>query len=360
MRGEAVSSTFAVERTQRSRLAGVDLSSVAFSSVFSDHMFSAEFRDGRWSDGQIEPYGPIPLEPSISALNYGVATFEGLKAHRGPDGTPLVFRPRTNALRLQQSAERLAMPPPPEALFLEALRALVRLDHAWFPPADAGALYIRPVLFSVDTSIRVQPAERFKFVVFTFPYSAYYSGFVDITTTERYVRAFPGGTGAAKAAGNYAGSLIAEREARAEGFHSTLWLDGHERRYVEECGVMNPFFVFEDRIVTPPLAGTIMPGVTRDSVITLLRDRGWTVLEEPVAIDDVFRAHDNGTLKECFGTGTAATLSHIGRIRHAGRIIEPPPLEQRKVGRAVREKLVAIMTGREPDPYGWIDKVRLR
>jgi branched-chain amino acid aminotransferase len=358
MRGETSSSTIAVERTPRSRLAGIDLSSVAFSSVFSDHMFSAEFRDGEWSGGQIEPYGPIPLEPSISALNYGVAIFEGLKAHRGPDGAALIFRPRANAQRLQQSAVRLAMPPPPESLFLEGLRELIRLDREWLPQADAGALYIRPLLFSIDTSARVQPAERFKFVIFTFPYSAYYSGFVDITTTERYIRAFPGGTGAAKAAGNYAGALIADQEARADGFHSTLWLDAHERRYVEECGVMNPFFVFDDCIVTPPLGGTILAGVTRDSVVTLLRDMGWTVREEPIAIGDVFRAHDNGTLKECFGTGTAATLSHIGRIRHRGRIIEPAPLEQRKVGRAVRDKLVAIMSGRGPDPYGWIDAVR--
>jgi branched-chain amino acid aminotransferase len=344
-----------IERAAHSRVGDVDLATVGFSTVFSDHMFSAEFRDGLWSSGKIRPYGPLLLEPSISALHYGVSVCEGLKAHRSPNGTPLLFRAQENARRLQRSAARLAMAIPPEALFLEGLRELVRVDHAWIP--EAGALYIRPLLFSTDASIRVKPAERFDFLIFTFPYGSYYAAPVDLLVTERYVRAFPGGTGDVKASGNYAASLIADQEARVAGFQSVMWLDGQERRFIEECGVMNVFFVIGEEIVTPSLSATILPGVTRDSVITLARDMGYRVREERVAIEDVFFAHQNGALKECFGTGTAATISHIGRIRYQDRTIALPPVEKRTIGPAVLQKLAGVMTGRQDDPYGWVERV---
>jgi branched-chain amino acid aminotransferase len=347
-----------VERVGRSRVGDVDLATVAFSSVFSDHMFSAECHHGQWSAARVEPYGPITLEPSVSALHYGVSVFEGLKVHRGPTGAPLLFRVAENARRLQRSAARLAMTLPPESLFLDGLRALIRIDQAWVPPADAGALYVRPILFSIDPAVRVKPAEHFRFLIFTFPYGSYYSAPVDVVATERYVRAFPGGTGDIKPGGNYAASLIAEEEARAIGFNSVMWLDGREHRYIEECGVMNAFFVVGDEVITPPLKGTILPGVTRDSVISLLRAMGIRVREEPIAIDELFRYHAGGTLKECFGTGTAATVSHIGRIRYRSETIELPPVAQRTVGPAVREKLLAVMTGRAPDPYGWVETVQ--
>jgi branched-chain amino acid aminotransferase len=357
MHSETASFTFPVERVTKSRVQEVELTNVPFSSVFSDHMFSAEFQDGHWSDGRIQPYGPIPLAPSISGLHYGISVFEGMKAHQAADGQPLLFRPRENARRFQRSAERLAMSPVPEALFLDGLRELVRLDRAWIPPADLGALYIRPILFSVEPSIRVKPADRCQFIIFTFPFGAYFSSPVDLLVSERYVRAFPGGTGDTKPAGNYAASLLADQEARNAGFTSVMWLDGIEHRYVEECGVMNIFFVLGSEVVTPPLGGTILPGITRDSVITLLRDMGHQVKEERIAIDDLFRYHDKGDLLECFGTGTAATVSHVGRVRHKDRTIELPAVQDRKLGPAVREKLLALMTGREPDPYGWVERI---
>jgi branched-chain amino acid aminotransferase len=209
----------------------------------------------------------------------------------------------------------------------------------------------------VDPSIRVKPADRCQFLILTFPFGAYFAAPVDVLVCERYVRAFPGGTGDTKPAGNYAAGLVAEQEARKAGLTSVMWLDALERRYVEECGVMNVFLVIGEEVVTPPLSGTILPGITRDSVITLLRDIGYRVKEERIAIDEVFRSHERGELRECFGTGTAATVSHVNRIRYKDRIIELPAVENRKVGPLAREKLLGIMTGREQDPYGWVERI---
>jgi branched-chain amino acid aminotransferase len=346
-----------VERTASSRLREVDFAKVGFSDVFSDHMFTAEYRDGRWKEGVIRPYGPISLSPSVSALHYGVSVFDGMKAHKSPEGRPLLFRPVDNARRFQRSAARLAMTPAPEDLFLDALRELVRLDQSWIPPAEIGALYIRTLQFSDDPSIRVKPADQYQFIVLTFPYGAYYAAPVDVLVCDRYVRAFPGGTGDTKAAGNYAAGLLADLEARDAGYGSVMWLDAMERRYVEECGVMNVFFVIGDEVITPPLTGTILPGVTRDSVITLLGDMGLRVREEPVSIDELLNKYDAGEVRECFGTATAASVSHVRRLRYKDRVLELPPIEERTVGPAVREKLLGIMTGRDPDPHGWVEQV---
>jgi branched-chain amino acid aminotransferase len=334
---------------------------VAFSSVFSDHMLVAEYRDGAWCQASIRAYGPLALAPSVSSLHYAVSVFEGLKAHRMPAGEVALFRPRENARRLNRSALRLAMPEVPESLFLGGLKRLVRLDQQWVPAGNAGALYVRPCYFSVDESVRPRPPERCLFVIFTFPFGAYFPAPVDALVAERYVRAFPGGTGDVKPAGNYAAALLADREARDAGFGTVLWLDARERRYVEECGVMNVFFVLAGqsgpRVVTPELSGTILPGVTRDSVLTLLRDMGLVAEQRRVAIDEVLAAHERGTLLECFGTGTAATLSHVRRIRYRDRDYELPPVETRTVGPAVREQLMAIATGRAPDRHGWLERV---
>ena len=346
-----------IDKVVNSRLREVDFSTLVFGSVFSDHMFTAEFQDGRWSDGLIQPYGPIELSPNISALQYGISVFEGMKAHKSADGHALLFRARENALRLQRSAARLAMPAVPESLFVDAVRELVCLDQEWIPPADKGALYIRPVLFSVDPSLRVKPADRYQFVIFTSPFGAYFSAPIDVLVSEQYVRAFPGGTGDIKPAGNYAAALLADQEARDAGCNAVMWLDAQERRYIEECGVMNVFFVLGEDVVTPPLSGTILPGITRDSVITLLRELGYRVKEDRISIEELQSSYDRGELRECFGTGTAATVSHVRRIRYQDRTMELPPLEKRKVGAAVRDKLLAVMTGHEADPHGWVESI---
>jgi branched-chain amino acid aminotransferase len=346
-----------IQRARESRLPGIDLANVPFSSVFSDHMLVAELRDGAWGEPAIQPYGPLPLPPSITALHYGVSVFEGLKAHRSPGDDVLLFQPWENARRLNRSAARLAMPEVPESLFLEGLRELLRLDKAWVPPHGSGALYIRPCFFSVDESLRVKPAERYLFVIFTFPFGAYFSAPVDALVTDRYVRAFPGGTGDTKPAGNYAPALLADKEARDGGFTTVMWLDARDHRYVEECGVMNVFFVVGDRVLTPELTGTILPGVTRQSVITLLGEMGYAVEQRRISIEEVKEHHRRGRLRECFGTGTAATVSHIQRIRHGDEEMALPPVQERTVGPAVRERLIAIATGRSPDTHGWIEKL---
>jgi branched-chain amino acid aminotransferase len=330
-------------------------SEIAFSSVFSDHMFTATWRQNRWADAGIRPYGPLSLSPNISALQYGLSVFEGLKVQRMPDGRVALFRPASNARRLNISARRLAMPEVPEALFLEALRTLVRLDQAWVPQHGTGALYVRPCLFATDPSVRVRPPEECLFVIFTFPFSSYYSGTVDLLVSESHVRAFPGGTGDIKPAGNYAPTLLAEREARDAGLHSVLWLDGVHRSFIEECGVMNIFFVLDDEVITPPLEGTILPGITRDSALTLLRDMGARVTERRVSIEELVESHRAGRLRECFGTGTAATLSRIGRIRYRNEDLRLPAGRPDAVGSVLRERLNGVASGTQPDRHQWLE-----
>jgi branched-chain amino acid aminotransferase len=346
-----------LERVAESRWIDADWSTVPFGSLYSDHMLVAEFRDGAWQEPVLRPYGPLLLAPSISALQYGLSVFEGMKAHRAPGGEVLLFRPSENARRFRRSAARFVMPEVPEALFLEGIKALVGVDEKWVPPHGAGALYIRPVLFSVDPSIRPRPGERFLFVAFSCPFASYYPAMLDVLVTRRYARAFPGGTGDIKPGGNYAPTFLADVEAQANGCQTVLWLDGPEQRYLEECGAMNVFVVLDDRVVTPQLSGTFLPGVTRDSVITLLRDMGYAVEERRLAIDEVVEAHRSGRLRECFGTGTAATLSHVGRIRHEDEDLVLPPAEARVVGSAVRGRLLAIMNGLAHDAHGWLERL---
>lgn len=351
-------SAIRIQPVPRSRVDEIDFSSLGFSQVFSDHQLVAEYRDGQWGEPEILPYGPLPIPPSASSLQYGVSIFEGMKAHRTPTGEVALFRPWDNARRFHRSAARMAMPAVPEEMFLETLRELVRLDHRWVPPFGGGALYIRPCLFSIDPSLRVKPADRFLFNIVTSPFGSYFAAPVAALATEKYVRAFPGGTGDVKPAANYAPSLLAEREAVEAGCHTVLWLDGQEHRYVEECGLMNVFFVVDDRVLTPELGGTILPGLTRDTAIRLLRDQGFEVEEGRIAIDQLFAWHREGRLRESFGTGTAATLSHLARIRYRDQELVLPPVEERTIGPALRERLVGLMTGAIPDPYGWLDPVR--
>ena len=353
----STATTVNVERVEISRIDQVDFSDLTFGTIFSDHMLYVEYRNGSWQRPTIKPYGSLHLAPSISALQYGVSVFEGLKAHRSTTNDALLFRPLENARRLNRSARRLAMPEVPESLFLSGLIELVRQDRAWLPPSCSGALYIRPCYFSIENSIRVKPAEEYAFVIFTCPVGTYYNAPLEIFATEKYTRAFPGGTGDIKPAGNYAAALIADFEAREAGFNSVMWLDAIERRYIEECGVMNIFFVMNNSVVTPSLGGTILPGVTRDSVITLLRDMNVEVVERRISIDELAEANSKGTLMECFGTGTAATVAHVRRIRCGEIEITLPAIETRRVGPRVLDRLVGIMTGAEPDIHGWIERI---
>jgi branched-chain amino acid aminotransferase len=297
------------------------------------------------------------MAPSTSALHYGQSVFEGFKAHRTVDGGVALFRAKDNFARLQRSAARFAMPAVPEAPFLDGLVELVRLDREWVPRREGGALYIRPIYFATDEALGVRPSKRYRLVILTCPVGPYFKEPVRVVAEEKYVRAFPGGTGDTKPAGNYGGSLLASGLAQKQGYHNVIWLDGREHRLVEECGMMNIFFVVRGTAVTPPLGGTILPGVTRDSLLTLLPEIGIPAEERPLPIDEVFAAFDRGEVSEAFGAGTAATVAPIELIAWRGREIRLAAGGPGSVAERARARLTAIRTGAVPDTHGWLMRV---
>ncbi len=345
-----------VERVPTSRLPEVDFSSLGFGNVFSDHMFSMCHLDGRWQRPEIVPCEPIPLHPGCLALHYGQSVFEGLKAFRGGDGRIRLFRPDRNARRFEDSCRRLCVPPLPEGLFERAIEELVRMDREWIPRARGQALYIRPIVFAEESHLEVRPATRYRFVVMTAPVRNYYDpgvGAVALKVQDRYTRAAPGGVGFAKTAGNYAASLLPGDEARREGYDQALWLDGAEHRYVEEVGQMNIFFHIGDRVVTPSLRGTILPGVTRECVIELLRDSGHRVEERLVEISEIVEASERGSLREAFGAGTAAVVTPVGRIGYRGRDCVVNEGRAGPLSRMLYDAILGIQLGERNDSRGW-------
>jgi branched-chain amino acid aminotransferase len=348
-----MSRPIAITQVAQSRLTEALRENSEFGSTFSDHMFVADWEAGSWKTPQIVPFGPISFSPALTPFHYGQAIFEGFKAHSTPAGVAL-FRPRENFSRLNRSAARLAMPEIPEPLFLEGVKELVRLDRDWIPHREGGALYVRPTYFGVDDTLLVRPANRFRLIVMTCPVGPYFAQPIRLLAEERFVRAFAGGTGDSKAAGNYAGGLLAARLAQEKGFHNVLWLDGVERRYVEESGVMNVFLVLDGKAITPPLGGTILPGVTRDSALTLLREMGIPAVERQISIDELLSAHAAGKLTEAFGAGTAAIVAPIACIRYRDRDLQFPAVTDSSVAARLRSRLVAIQTGREPDIHNWL------
>ena len=343
-----------VTRVSPSRLTEALRENSEFGATFSDHMFVADWEAGSWRPPQIVPFGPISFSPALTPFHYGQAIFEGFKAHRTPNNGVALFRPRENFARLNRSAARLAMPEIPEALFIDGVTQLVRLDSDWIPHREGGSLYVRPVYIGVDDTLLVRPANRYRLIIMTCPVGPYFSQPIRLLAEERFVRAFPGGTGDSKAAGNYAGGLLAARLAQEKGFHNVLWLDGTEHRYVEESGVMNVFFVLDGTAITPPLGGTILPGVTRDSALTLLRELGIPVQERRITMDELLATHAAGTLTEAFGAGTAAIVAPIACIRYRERELQFTPPADSSVAARLRSHLVAIQTGREPDRHNWL------
>ena len=346
-----------VTRTTTPRFSEQLRDSAAFGAVFSDHVLVADYVDGHWGEPVIVPYGPMHLPPAPGVAHYGQGIFEGFKAFPREGGGAALFRPDANHARMNRTCERMAMPEISASIFIEGTRALVAVDRQWIPAKPGSALYIRPVMFAIGEPLGVRPSERYRFIIETCPSGPYFSGNVDLLAEETYVRAFPGGTGAAKCAGNYAGSLVAAREAQAKGFHNVLWLDGIERRYVEEAGLMNVVFVIDGTVVTPPLTGTILPGITRDSVLTLLREMGVPVAERPITIDEVFEAHAAGRLQGAAGVGTAATIAPLGRLRHKDREITVPSMTADTALARVGAELDAIRTGQAPDRHTWMMEV---
>jgi branched-chain amino acid aminotransferase len=351
-----VFSDLRIQTVERSRLGDVDFDALGFGDVFSDHMFSMVYEDGRWQRPEIVPFGPVPLLPSALCLHYGQAVFEGLKAFRGVDEVVRIFRPDMNAKRLVTSCERLCIPPIEPEVFHAAVEAAVRIDHAWIPRVRGQALYIRPIIFGTESHLEVRPSGTFRFVVMTAPVRKYFQddiGAIPLKAEEKYTRAAPGGMGYAKTAGNYAASLYPGEMGRREGYAQVLWLDGAEHRHVEEVGAMNIFFKFKDTVVTPGLHGTILPGVTRDSVIQLLKDRGTPVEERFVDIDEVIDGIHSGELEEIFGAGTAAVISPVGTIAYKGETHTMPLNGAGPLTRDLYDTITGIQLGEVEDKFGW-------
>jgi branched-chain amino acid aminotransferase len=346
-----------VQQVAKSRLPEVDFDHLPFGHTFSDHMFIADYKDGEWGSFRIVPYGDIPLSPANMALHYGQSIFEGMKAHWTVNGYPAVFRPKAHLDRLNRSAKRMAMPEVPQELFFEAIETLLRLDADWIPRDPKSALYIRPILFATDGFLGVKASETYSLVIMTGPTGPYYAHPVRLLVEEHYVRASRGGVGFAKAAGNYAASIMPAAEARRQGFDQILWLDGVEYKYIQECGTMNIFAIVGDTILTPETSDSILAGVTRDSLIELWREQGAKVEVRPVAIAELVEAQQNGTLREMFGSGTAAVISHVTDFSYQGQVFALPSLETRHVAQKMKEHFEDIKAGIAPDTHGWLHPV---
>ncbi len=333
-----------------------------FGRVFTDHMVTMRYKEGLgWHDGRIVPRAPLVLDPTSMVLHYAQEIFEGLKAYRMPDGGAALFRPDANARRFRRSAERMAMAPFPENLFVESIRTLVRAEREWIPAVEGGSLYLRPFMIATEAALGVKPSSEYLYCLVASSVGSYFKGGakpVTLWISDTYSRSAPGGTGDAKCGGNYAGSLKAQAEAIREGCDQVVFLDAVEHRWIEELGGMNIFFAFEDgSLQTPPLDGTILPGVTRDSLITLARDMGVSVREEPYAIDQWQADAASGRLREAFACGTAAVVAPIGRVRGAKREIAVSDGEAGPLTTKLRDALVGIQRGTAPDPHGWMERL---
>ncbi len=337
------------------------LANPGFGSNFSDHMVSIEWSEGEgWHNAQVGPRQPIPLDPAAAVLHYAQEIFEGLKAYRQADGGIALFRPEANAARFNKSAERLAMPSLPEDIFVEAVRQLVEADKDWFPTVEGGSLYLRPFMIATEAFLGVRPAKQYKFLVIASPAGNYFKSgapAVSIWVSD-YTRAAPGGTGAAKCGGNYAASLVPQAEALERGHDQVVFLDAAEHKWIEELGGMNLYFAFNDgSLITPPLSGTILPGITRDSIMQLAREEGLNVREERYSLDQWRDDAQSGKLVECFACGTAAVVTPVGRV--VGREVDftigsggPGQLTGK-----LKARLVAIQRGEAPDTHGWVKKI---
>lgn len=339
-----------------------DFKNLGFGKYFTDYMFEMDYEEGKgWHDARIVPYGPIKLDPASLVFHYAQEVFEGLKAYKSSDNKILLFRPEMNAKRFQSSCERLCMAKIPEDIFIEAVKAVVKHEKDWIPSEEGTSLYIRPFLFATEVGVGVHAATNYKFLIILTPVGNYYPEGVNpvkIYVEDEYVRATPGGTGHIKCGGNYANSVIAQEKAQKLGYTQVLWLDGVERKYVEEVGTMNVFFKIDGEIYTAPLGGSILPGITRNSCIELLKSYGYKVNEAPLAIETLMNAAREGKLEEAWGTGTAAVISPIGELNYKGEIANINNFKTGKLTQKLYDDLTAIQWGRAKDSFNWIVEVK--
>ena len=345
-----------ITKAAHSKVSEVDLNNVSMGTHFSDHMFICDYENGEWNNPRIEPLTLIPTHPAAMALHYGQAIFEGMKATLGKDGTPLLFRPDENAKRLNFSADRMGMPLFPEDLFVEALKQFTALEKQWIPTATGSALYLRPFMYADEAFIGMRAATSFKFIVMASPAGPFFNRKIKLYAETKYVRAVNGGTGEAKAAGNYAAAIRPTEYAKAKGYDQVLWLDAQEFEYIQEVGTMNVFFKIDGKFITPSLTGSILSGITRMSVIDLLQHKGFEVTQRPITITEIIEASKNGSLEEAFGTGTAVGIAMIEEIGNNDLSIKFPT--ENPVSVMVNDTLNAIKVQDAEDKFGWIVEAR--
>jgi branched-chain amino acid aminotransferase len=350
--------TIEIKKTDSSKLPHTDFDNLVFGQIISDHMFVADFDNGEWSDFRIEPYAPLSLNPANATLHYGQSVFEGLKAYKNEDGEILLFRADANQKRLNESAKRMCIPTLPEDIFMEGLLQLLEIDKEWIPCKAGCSLYIRPFIFATDDYLGIRPSRKYKFMIFTCPVGNYYAKPVTVKVEREFTRAAEGGTGAAKAAGNYAASLYPALLAQQQGFDQLLWTDGKSHQHIEESGTMNVMFMINNTLITAPTtSGTILKGITRDSVLTLAKDMGVNVEERFLRVIELEEALKNNTLQEAFGTGTAATIAHISKIHLNGQDYDLPETKSTDFSNRVLKMLDDIKYGKIADPHQWIIKI---
>ena len=346
-----------VTKTTKSRLSEVDFSNLAFGKKYADHMLVADFDGKEWKNAEIIPFQNLSVSPSNAAWHYGQAIFEGIKAYNDQEGNPMIFRPYDNYARFNKSAERMGMPDVPEWLFVGGMAMLIDLDRGWVPSNEGCSLYLRPFMIAADEFIGVRPSDTYKFAIINSPSGPYFNKPIHLLVQDKYVRAFPGGVGYAKAAGNYGGAMYPTMQAKKQGYDQILWVDGFDYKYLQECGTMNVFVIIGNRAITPDLTnGTILAGVTRASVMDVLVDMGLEVEERPISIEEVVSAWKEGTLREVFGTGTAASVAYVEQLDYKEHNISLDTTKY-QVGAEVIERLDAIRTGKVEDVKGWNFKI---
>lgn len=343
-----------VQQVKESKVGSIDFNNVPLGRNFTDHMFICSYSDGAWGTPSIEPLRSLATHPASMAWHYGQALFEGLKATKNANGEALLFRPNENAKRLNYSARRLGMPEFPEDLFVEALKKLVAIDAAWIPPSEGSALYLRPFMYASEAFVGMRAAITYDFIIIASPANPLYSGRIKLWAENEYIRAAQGGTGSAKAAGNYSAAVLPTELAKKKGYDQVLWLDAKEHKYIEEVGTMNIFFYIGDTFITPPLSGSILSGVTRMSVIDYLRHKGYKVEERSLSLEEVRQASKDGILKEAFGTGTAVGIAYIESIGSVDG--EIPVSKENLVGEEINHWLNLLKKGETEDVFNWIVK----
>lgn len=346
-----------IQQVDKSRLSQIDFNHIDFGKVYSDHMFIADYYQGKWQDFRIEPYDVLSFAPGSAILHYGQSVFEGLKAYKNESGEVLVFRPDMNCKRINLSSERMCIPQISEEIFMSGMTELLQLDKNWIPDLPNTSLYVRPYIFAIDEYIGIRPADNYKFIIFTCPVGPYYSKPLKVKIEREFSRAVHGGTGYAKAAGNYAGSLYPAKLAQEKGYDQLIWTDGATHQFIEEAGTMNIMFIKDKKLITAKTGDTVLKGITRESVLTIAKEWGYEIEERSISVDEIVSSLQNGEITEAFGTGTAATIASIELIGDGEKDYMIPPLKPDSFSNKVFEELDQIKTGKKNDQHGWIYKV---